>query len=251
MDSGAVAPTGDVRSRNSDSKILENPDLREILSSAKLMFTETREDLAAAFALLEYTLKSDFTRVCVAGTQGYFGDFNYKINGGYSLGRHSVDEHNCGSYVSLIINSWVLAALGACTIELTSQLGNDYVFQIGSEFLRSPIADGSGSDHGFQNYQLLAWSDAMPFHPTILGNMWINPPDANTAAYYNGTWVGAPVRLPSGVQYIGPDHAASTICHLIGCPSPTPNAASLILKTPQGAVPTVPTAKNISSTEQA
>jgi uncharacterized protein (DUF1501 family) len=117
--------------------------------------------------------------------------------------------------------------LTAGILELKDQLGatlwENTVVQIQGDFGRSAKADGSGSDHGFNQMVTSAFSGAFTNGPIVIGNI----KQSGSEEKYSGTQgmaAGIPGYNQKGMP--SPSMAASTITALLGVPhNPFANTA--------------------------
>ena len=197
---------------------VQTPDLRSLFGP------ETNvPGLAEQFVVVEYLLKEDLSRSLAIGSSPIqnLGDY----------GEQNFDEHATGVMVSLLNNAKYFTALSACLLELIDQLKaanlfDDTVIEVAGEFGRSPLPGGEGSDHGWPGKMSSFYSGRIQ-GPEIIGNIYSTPPaDAGFEAY-PGTWgYGAPVE---GVQStLNLNHEIATLATMLGVPSPTNAAPSLV-----------------------
>lgn len=146
------------------------------------------------------------------------------------VANYGLDQHNEGGLLSLVVNTFIHHALISCVYELmdcirrAGQWENTVIMTQG-EFGRSPRqADVMGSDHGWEGAGSTLFSGKLS-RPFILGNL-----TSNTNGQYIGTWKGSSLNLVDGGRYpLRVEHVASTVAHLVGINTPTPNSQSLLL----------------------
>ncbi|MEL6189154.1 MAG: hypothetical protein AAFU79_31420, partial [Myxococcota bacterium] len=181
------------------------------------------EGLAEQFAVVEYLLKEDLSRSVAIGARG--------LSGLQAIGEQDFDEHGMGSMISVLLNMKWYTAFSACLLEFfdqlkTAQIFRDTVVEVSGEFGRSARPDGSGSDHGWPG-KMTSFYSGLIQGPLVLGNIYSTPPANSGFDEYPGTWgYGAPV---DGVQSVlGLSHELATLATMLGVPSPTNAAPSLV-----------------------
>lgn len=223
--------------------MLGHADLRTILQA-----NTSIDNLAGQLAMTEFLFINDLSSAAVVVMENVN---NLKIEssltntGGVvpTLTNFSMyyDQHETGMYATLLINSMLYRALGACMIEFTNQLKakgifDETVIQIAGEFGRDParIDRCSSSEHGFTGQSSTIISGAVKSFK-VIGNITSN----NTYTYYDannvkqtavlGAWGrGAPISgLGNRTANIG--NLASTVATLLRVQTPTPNDPSLVL----------------------
>lgn len=140
-------------------------DLRDMFSASTVV-----TGMAESFTLVELAFTEDLCNSICTPINHLSG---LSINGGSST--HVNDEHFTSAFTSVLLNTKMYAALGACMLELVSVLKSKNMFdktviQVGGEFNRSPAGDGSGSGHGYQGASTTIIS-GMVQGPLILGNI--------------------------------------------------------------------------------
>jgi hypothetical protein len=146
-------------------------DVRSVVSPSAAF-----SGLAASFALTEYVLLkglSSSVGFSVGGLSGLLHPVT--LTGSFSVAN---DQHYVGAYPSLYFNVLQFRALGACLLELITQLKaanlfSDTVIRYGGEFVRNTKLDMSGSDHGFSGAAYSHFCGAIN-GPVIIGNLTSN-----------------------------------------------------------------------------
>lgn len=129
-------------------------DYRSVLPEGAI----EHDDMARKFAILEYLMvNNDFTGCC-----------NLTISTGINSGGSffKLDEHNTGSVVSLIANTYLFFAFSSCLNEFIGQLKQKSMFDktivsVSSEFGRTGQKDGGGSSHNSLGKSISMFSGAI------------------------------------------------------------------------------------------
>ncbi|MNK81512.1 hypothetical protein D3C87_1012550 [compost metagenome] len=138
-----------------------------------------------------------------------------------------LDMHGTGSNAAILFMNAYYRGLTAGILELKDQLGaarwENTVVQIQGDFGRSARADGTGSDHGYNQMVTSAFSGAFTNGPIVVGNI----KQSGSEEKYSGTQglaAGIPGYNQKGMP--SPSMAASTITALLGAPhNPYANTA--------------------------
>lgn len=194
--------------------------------------------MAEGFALAEYILKEglgtaieiyapDMPNVTLA-KQGVAGTAVYTaIN----------DMHETGAMASLVICTAFYRGLSAAILELSRQLGPDgwsnTVLQVMGDFSRSARADGSGSDHGYNQMTTSVFSGAITNGPFVVGN--IRRTGLNSSTYAGTQGMAASIDGYNQNGAPTPVMAASTVANLLNIPkNPYENIAAPLVKLENG-----------------
>lgn len=180
--------------------------------------------MADQFAMAEYILLNNLSDSISLSPMG-LSDVSF--NGQKS--RFIFDEHTCGTFISLMGNSYLNIAYSACLLEIIDQLRakdmfKDTVIVTGAEFGRTPDSNGDGSNHGFSGGCSAIYSGALPVDPTVIGNIYLNKKQDQRDS---GTWGYAAPTI--GTQPFNMGNWASSIATLLRVPSPTLAASSLLV----------------------
>ncbi|MEO1334928.1 MAG: hypothetical protein AAFV29_04770, partial [Myxococcota bacterium] len=219
-------PVGQTGSRdalyNVNGNIIETPDMRDMFGAQATIF-----GLAEKMVVVEYLLREDLCRSIVLGARSMSG-----LTGAQNpVAEQDFDEHTTGMMASLIFNAKYYVALSACLLELIDQLKaanifDDTVIEVGGEFGRTAIPDGSGSDHGWSGKNMSYYSGRFK-GPTVLGNVYSTPPNNSGLEGYLGTWGhGAPVEGAGSTLSL--NHETASLATMLGVPSPTNAVDSLL-----------------------
>lgn len=212
-----------------------NEDLRD------LAFANMHPQMPQLFAVAEFLAEHKLSTSLL----GRIGNMsaNMAIAAGGTAAARGVthDQHNVGAAVSTMTNSLMYRALSSCLYEFinnrkTSSKGynfNDIVIKLSGEFSRSPRIDGTGSDHGFQAQVTTIFSGLIDAQtPKVIGRIYkdgSSPGLSLVGANYKGSWgIGAPLNIEAGPVTLTPGHVHSTVCELLGIPSPANNNVSLL-----------------------
>lgn len=192
-------------------------------------------NLITSFALSEFVLTRGYGSALEFGflnpknIQGYFGD-NIEL----STFDFAFDQHTTGVVPSTFINGMFFKAFSAGLLELIDQLKrtsqfNKTIIHLVQEFGRSPISDGSGSDHAFDAMVSTVFTGLNNSRPIVVGN--IAKASALDLPTYHGTY-GAkePTLIGSDELLLTPAHITSTIANLMQLPiNPWANVASPLI----------------------
>ena len=206
-----------------EGAIVSTPDLRTMFGAETNII-----GLAEQFVVAEYMLKEDLSRSLAIGAP----PVGNLVGDGNPYAEQNFDEHGTGVMVSVLLNAKYFVALSACLLELIDQLKaanifDDTIIEVGGEFSRSPLPEGEGSDHGWPGKVTSFYSGRIQ-GPTVIGNIYSTPPDdSGFEDTYPGTWgYGAPV---AGVRStLNLSHEVATVAAMLGVPSPTNAAPSLV-----------------------
>lgn len=133
------------------------------------------------------------------------------------------DMHNTGSYYGLLLTTMMFRGLMAGLLELRSRLQaaknsdgssvwSKTVVQIMSDFNRSARADGSGSDHGYNQMITSIFSGAFDNGPEVIGNV---ARDSGSSQYSGSQGLGAPITGYSQSGRPDTKAMASTVSQLL------------------------------------
>ncbi len=220
-------PVGGTGSRGQQYRIgeqerVETPDLRDMFAPEVDI-----PGLADQFVVIEFLLREDLSRSVAIGSEPLVGMGG--ANNPYE--EQQFDEHDIGVMLSLITNAKFYTALSSCLLELIDQLRaagvfDDTIIEVAGEFSRSPLPEGEGSDHGWPG-KVSSFYGGRIQGPHVIGNIYSSPPADSGFDPYPGTWgYGAPV---DGVQSILTlNHEIATLAAMLGVPSPTNAAPSLV-----------------------
>ncbi len=234
-------------------------DMRQLVNANTVV-----PGLAENFAIAEYLIVNGYSSAVNMGigyVTGLSAQNAINIQNGAAAGgagnvnaELSFDEHQCGSFTSLIGNSFLFSAISACLYEFISTLKaanlfNETVIQIGGEFSRSARNDHTGSDHGWAAHTTSVLSGAIT-KPMVLGNCLLTIPDwYPNGGSYPGSWgVAAPTKVDGVEQELTIGHSTSTVAHLLRVEAPLPNNGSLVAEGNGGVVATIEYARNINNT---
>lgn len=180
----------------------------------------------------------------LTGTEGTYG----------GLTASNSDEHFGGPYASTLIHSMMWRGVIAGLLEFTevlkrngssgSNLFENTVIQITSDFNRTPRVDGFGSDHGYWGTQTSVFSGAFTNGPVVAGNILTQargaretqskdnlktdgsplPTSDGTYNMYLGSWgAAAKVQFGSLSEQVGLKHVAASVAQLLRIdPNPWP-----------------------------
>ncbi len=209
-----ISPASRDRTYQVNGTIIQNPDMRTMITT-----TCSVENLAASFALAEYVLSQNLSFSLTLGL-GRVTGLTHIAGTTTTRIAAPVDEHTVGAMPSLLINTYRSRAIAACLLELTDQLRAKSIFNrtlisIGSEFNRSPRADGQGSDHGYQGASVALYSGSIK-SSQVVGNVLANAP--NVAHPGSWGWGAANPELGGG-QILDYGYLASSMASLLGVPS--------------------------------
>ncbi|WP_413290527.1 hypothetical protein [Bdellovibrio sp. HCB337] len=194
--------------------------------------------MAQGFALAEYILKEGLgTSVEIFAPD--IPNVTLAKQGVGGTGVHTVinDMHETGAMASLVICTAFYRGLSAAILELSRQLGpagwGNTVLQVMGDFSRSARADGSGSDHGFNQMTTSVFSGAITNGPFVVGN--IRRSGLNTTTYAGTQGMGAEIDGYNQKGMPTPVMAASTVANLLNIPkNPYENIAAPLVKLENG-----------------
>jgi hypothetical protein len=223
----ALSSRGPAYTSTYEGRIIQNTDLRTVITDGTAYGR-----IAENFALAEFVLLNNISDNIALGMRHVAG-MNCQGCGNFTY----YDEHNSGSFVTLLANTFGHMTLAACLLELTDRLKaanlfNEVLIDVSGEMGRNPGHTQSGSDHGGQALDISMWSGAFPTTPSVIGNVLAQPPasyryaaspDART---YPGSW-GYGASNP-GVGIITLGHIADTQAHILRVEKPVRSAASLV-----------------------
>lgn len=194
--------------------------------------------LAEGLAVTEYVLTEDLGQSLEIRCSDLY-NLNLLIKDATQsqLFSHLNDMHETGARASVFLLNAYYRGLSAGLLELIDKLKGGKIWektliQISSEFGRSPRADLSGSDHGFNSMVTSCFSGSYTEGPYLIGNV-IN---SDQVSYYPGAQgLGAEI---SGYNQKGrptPLMAASTIAQLLNVEkNPFSNLAAPLIKNNNG-----------------
>lgn len=215
-----------------------NPDLRSLIDSATHM-NNTPRAMALAEILFVNLKHLNFTGALSLNLNSCSDLLTY--NGFTPVGANdwnmtssrqgwNTDEHTTGTFLSLVVTTWIQRAVSSCINELINKLSeadqmDKTVICFMSEFERTPAINGNGWDiHDNYGNVITLWSGLFPDAPQVTGNMFIETPVSNHIAYgptHPGTWFSAPLPAIIGregsMKYAS---VAASICTALAMPSP-------------------------------
>lgn len=204
-------------------------DLRDWLANVDC------NNLISSFALAEFVITRGYGGAIEFGflnpknLQGYFG-----INGDLSTFDFIFDQHTTGVVPSTYINGMFFKAFSAGLLELIDQLKKASLFDktfihLVQEFGRSPMQDGSGSDHAFDGMISSVFTGINNSKPIVVGN--ISKSSNIFLPIYSGTFGAKESTIVDGESlFLTPAHVASTIAHLMQLPiNPWANVAKPLI----------------------
>lgn len=239
--------------------------------------SQTLTTMAQVFALTEYILTRGLSSTITNRLNGNplnnlnFNGINaYLVSPGAAFtgseptftgfANSNNDEHDSGSYFSLLANSCIFRGYGAALLELTDALKStsingqnlfsETVIQTTAEFSRSARFNGSGSDHGYWGQSTSIISGAFTNGPVLTGNILVNDTGPkkdqfSTTYRYKGTWgSSSTVRFGSEKQTISLKHVNASIANVLRI-SPNPWPFNNRLFSLSGTTLNAVTAKNI------
>jgi hypothetical protein len=156
---------------------------------------------------------------------------------------YNFDEHFSGLFPSMLGASFAQSALMACVYEFIQSIGpsmfNNTVIHLAQEFGRLPDDTMGGTQHEFIGGHTIALNGEIQ-KPIVVGNTYQTYAPDWGAHVIRATWgTGAPTRVDGSLRYLGIGHSVSSISHLLGVSSPTPNDSSLVLRTGSTVIPTI------------
>jgi hypothetical protein len=152
------------------------------------------------------------------------------LNSGSSVKyNHIHDQHFIGSVLSTLVTTLYYRAFLGCLTEFVGSLKKKGIFErtvihISSEFNRTPLTDGSGSNHGYMGSNATLVS-GMIGEMTCVGNI----QKADYASNYKGTFGIAKPFVSDGFNRpIQVNDVALTITSMLGVDSIVTNGRSLL-----------------------
>lgn len=252
-----VIPTDGVptsyRQRNDAGSYFIGDDLREMINRTGSVRSSIGS-MAESFALSEFMIRENLGASMLYQVKDYqrlFLRTNSTPEG--STMTLGFDTHFVGVLPMIVASSFLYRSFAACLYEFRRQLNafnqfENTVIHYGGEFPRSPRGEGiyvsdpgGGSDHGYDAHAFGLMSGAIK-KPSVVGNIYRTHPNISSRDRgRSGTWgLAAPIsNFEVGSTTPNMGHAASTLCALLGVPSPTPNFQSLIVETSNGLEPAV------------
>jgi hypothetical protein len=208
-------------------------DVRMALASVSM------QNFAQSLALAEYLLKEGLAASIDLRADALLGLMILQKEFTSPAARNlSLDMHETGSNAAILFMNSYYRGLTAGILELKDQLGTarweNTVVQIQGDFGRSAKADGTGSDHGFNQMVTSAFSGAFTNGPIVVGNI----KQSGSAEKYSGTQ-GMAAAIPGYNQkgMPSPSMAASTITALLGVPhNPFANTAAPLVSLSNGSL---------------
>jgi hypothetical protein len=212
-------------------------DLRSIMT-----VKSTITNLAASMAIAEFMITQGYSSSVQVYSSNYAGmtidsgiatDNNNAAYSSTNAGLNA-DSHFRGAYSALAVYTRVYRAISSVLYELTNQLkavstptGNLFdntAISVTTEFNRRARMDAAGADHGWDGCAYTVISGMIP-KLTVVGDI------QKAGSYGEGATMST---LSNQVGGIG--NAASTVSHLMGVTSPTPNSSSYVTKDATGKV---------------
>ncbi len=232
-----------VRGSRTDVRLKFGPGPEDFASSADVR-SGLRQGLrvgglAENFAIAEISL-GRFTNNLTLGVSGLSN-----VNFGRSIGIGH-DQHAIGSVISTMSTTLVYRAFLAGLTEQVRNLKKNNLFDktllhIASEFNRTPLSTGSGSDHApfASNSTIIS---GLIKQVAVIGNI----QKASYSSTYPGTFgVAAGFNLAGETRPIQVNDVALTITSMLGVEPVVTNGRSLLVPKGQGWVPAKSEAKNV------
>lgn len=225
---------------NGVGRILQCADLRTILQpNTKIL------QLAQGFALAEFVLRHGLSDSITANIRQMYPIIDHGVSPPFTLG-HGYDEHTIGSMAGVLLSTLQAVAHASCMLELSDRLKeagiwNRTLINSSGEMNRTPLKNGSGSDHS-STVNLALHSGAIA-GPMVLGNI---ASESAPNGVYPGTWGAAAPQAELSSGRIEPSHAINTIATILGVSPPVPGRPSLVTMNGGIVVPTVATGKIIA-----
>ncbi len=174
-------------------------------------------NVANAFAFCEFALLEGLTSSLTLdlGTTSFS-----QVNGNIGI---SSDQHFVGTIPSVIFTTSYYRSVMACMLELrkvltAKNLFDKTLFHFTAEFSRTPKANASGSDHGFNSSSTSFISGMIKENGSgLMGNIYTQSKVADEPIKYPGTWgFSAPTNLsPGTTRHIINDDIVSTVCEIM------------------------------------
>lgn len=210
-------------------------DIRAMFANATL------PGFADAFALAELLATEEITSSIILP----LGPIrNLKLGGKTFSTTH--DQHNVGAVPSVMVTTAFYRAMINCMQELVGALKkkdifDDTVIHIGSEFSRTPRANGTGSDHGFYGASSTVISGKIKQFG-LIGNIH-KAGEQSATDQYQGTW-GRAANFADFNRPIYVQDIANTICSMLGV-QPVSENGNLLLNPSQNFRPNSKELKNV------
>ncbi len=143
--------------------------------------------------------------------------------------RHNADSHKCGSLTSLLCDTLFWRAMASCTYELTrslkvasTELWNNSLIHLTTEFEREPGDIDKGSHHGFTGHTSTFLSGAVK-KTEVIGNIYTLSHDPTDVSPGCGTWGKAADVKSLGNRKMVYGNISSSISNFLGCETPLPH----------------------------
>lgn len=161
---------------------LENVVPKEGFDIRSAFETMTIESLATGLALAEYVLREGLGSAIELRIPYEFKNIMYIPNGSTVPNNYSAnsDMHDSGAYANVLLMNGFYRGLSACILEISQQLAgssldgknlwDETVIHYMGDFGRSARADGTGSDHGF-NQNISSFYSGCISGPMCVGNV--------------------------------------------------------------------------------
>ncbi|WII73696.1 DUF1501 domain-containing protein [Bdellovibrio sp. 22V] len=218
---------------NRGLKVSSDFDMRDALSTMTVPGA-----LAEGLAMAEYVLKEGL----VTSINMHIGDMPgvlLKEAGTGILAQHNaiIDMHETGAVPAVLLTTAYYRAIASGLLELIDQLKaakvngvdlwSETVIQVISEFNRSARANGTGSDHGYNQMVSSVFSGAIK-GPVVVGNIYRN---GHGGGYTGTQGIGAPIDGYNQKGMPSPTMAASTVAALLRVPkNPYENLAAPLVE---------------------
>lgn len=144
------------------------------------------------------------------------------VRGGGRKHSFKMDAHSTGIALDVMSTSLFYRAISTCLLELTeslklikvgnSNMFNETVIHLASEFDRIPSVDGYGSSHLPVSNPTTIFSGCIK-GPMVLGNIYVGTLEKNKEEYYGTVGVGAPIKELGDSIKIG--NVSSTLSTLL------------------------------------
>lgn len=230
-------------------------DIRRIFTVADGANTLNMTTLANHFAIAEYLFTRELSSIYTVPYVG-MNNLNFKSLGAQSGSStdnaaitqgsaealrtgYNFDEHDGGSYSSLLAHSCAYRGLAAGILEFAQKmkrtttstganLWEETLIHLTGDFARAPKASGLGTDHGWWGHNTSIFSGAIKNGPVVTGNIQVqnrgNNETGNVANTYSGTW-GAAAKVTFGTEkeYVTLKHVLASIAQVLRLdPNPWP-----------------------------
>ncbi len=205
--------------------------------------TTTIGFLAEHFAVAEYVLVNNISESISISPGGLVN-----LNSGSATFGQVFDEHFCGFMPTLLTNFYFYRAFSACLLEFVERLKaqgifDDTIINVSGEFNRSPIHNGSGSNHGHSSVAIYS---GLVNGPILLGNIAKDTPSSP----YPGTWgYGTSVKLANSDtlfqngSVLNAGNINATIAALLGVPPAIQAFLPVVAVNSSGIVPLIERAR--------